>query len=313
MMTAPTLAQERASISLEEQLALFLEWFPGRYDNGSQMIEEMLSDVPEQDRNYHRHSIFRRVDLPQFGDVVFYAEQYRDYDPEKIYRQRIYVFTLAPEENAFRLRVHIPNNVEALRGAYRDLDLLVGLNPDDTTTIVGCDLFWRWDGTQFRGDLKPGACRFQSEAFGQEVVLEEYLLLDPDSISFADRGLAVDGTYLFGMRGDRPTVARRVRPFLCTYDNGETEAVHWAHDQGMSFSIPPEGEGGNVALYSWRWKGITASDEIGQALIMRWTEAGSGVETQAASALDAQVIGMEKAGEAVTCRHAPDALYDDRP
>jgi hypothetical protein len=112
--------------TLEEQFALFLDWFPGRYDSALQVRIDALDEVPEDERNYRRHSIFRRVTLPAFGDVVFYAEQYRDGDPGKVYRQRLYVFTLDPGRQAIRLRVHVPGSVGPLRGAYRDPTRLGG-------------------------------------------------------------------------------------------------------------------------------------------------------------------------------------------
>lgn len=310
----PVLAREsvlalEAQPTLEQAFARFLAWFPGRYDSALQTRLDALEQVPEASRNYRRHSIFRRVDLPAFGEVVFYAEQYRDGDPEQVYRQRLYVFTLAPERDAFRLRVHVPHGVIPLRGAYREPGRLQGLTPEQTTVWNGCDLYWRWEGNHFRGALDPGACRFQSEAFGQEIVLDEYLLLYEDAIHFADRGLALDGGYLFGMRGETPNISKKARPFLCRLSQGARAWTEWIHDQGGAFEL----EQGRVELQRWNYVS-SASDAINNGrrtlrLTLRSPE-GDGI-AEATAPVGAERIELNMGAAAASCRHVPAAVYDD--
>lgn len=301
--SAPAAATEEAPLaSLEDHLARFLQWFPGRYDSALQTRTDVFDGVPENERNYRRHSIFRRVDLPAFGDVVFYAEQYRDGDPSRVYRQRLYEISLDPRKDAIRLRVHVPPDVESLRGAYRNPELLGALTPEDTTVWAGCDLWWRWQGDHFRGELEPGACRFTSEAFAQEIVLEEYLLLGPDSIQFADRGLSLEGRYLFGMQGESPNHSRRVRPFLCELEQGETRESGWLHDQGGMWLT------GAGPLRLQRWNDPEYAR--GLRLTLEYV-VGYGSAT-AVEAVDAQHIDLVLQDLRVRCEHAPDRLYDDR-
>lgn len=202
------------SPSLDAQLAQFLEWFPGSYDSLPQTLEQEAAALPQDEHNYRRHSIFTRTDLPEFGEITFYAEQRRwldDPPPEgEVYRQRIYVITPVEERQALRLRVHVPKDQANLLGAWQDPSLLEGLTPDDTVVWPGCDLFWKWEGEHFIGRIDPGACTFESPAYGQTIQLEEYLLLAKDEMHFADRGLTMEGEYLFGMKGDVPTIAERV-------------------------------------------------------------------------------------------------------
>ncbi|MEO1319995.1 MAG: hypothetical protein AAFV30_05430, partial [Pseudomonadota bacterium] len=49
-------------------LADFVDWFPGRYDSALQVLEQRAARLPAEQRNYRRHSIFRRIDLPAFGE-----------------------------------------------------------------------------------------------------------------------------------------------------------------------------------------------------------------------------------------------------
>ncbi len=214
LLVAPLQARETDTPNLEAQLNRFLEWFPGTYDSLPQTREQETAVLPVEQRNYRRYSIFTRVELPQFGAITFYAEQRRwlaDSPPEgEVYRQRIYVITLDKERQKIRLRVHVPKDPLGMLGAYRDPSLLKDLTPEDTVVWPGCDLFWSWESDHFIGRLDHGACTFNSTAYGQRVQLEEYLLLASDEMHFADRGLSMDGAYLFGMRGDTPTIAKRV-------------------------------------------------------------------------------------------------------
>ncbi|MEM1412609.1 MAG: chromophore lyase CpcT/CpeT [Pseudomonadota bacterium] len=308
LLPAPLIGSEQDPVarSLEEQFERFLSWFPGRYDSALQTRTDALDAVPAALRNYRRHSIFRRVDLPAFGEVVFYAEQYRDGDPEKVYRQRIYVMTLDHDRQAIRLRVHVPDEVEALRGAYREPSLLEGLRPDQTTVWDGCDLWWRRESNYFRGELDPGACRFDSEAFGQEIVLEEYLLLGHDEIQFADRGLALDGTYLFGMKGDTPNRSRAVRPFLCTLGAGDVQTTVWLHDQGGW----QDTASGRLMLQRWNVGDGGVHDDHGLRLVLQ--HASGEVLAEEAAPTDAEMVSLKHESLQVVCQHAPEVLYADR-
>lgn len=284
---------------LEDQLALFLDWFPGRYDSAAQVLRDTREGTAEAERNYRRHSIFRQVELPAFGKTVFLAHQYRDGDPAKVYRQRLYTFTLDEAENAFRLRVHVPKDADALKGAYRNPSRLAGLTLEDFTVWEGCDLFWQLENGRFVGRLKPGACRFNSKAFGQEIVLDETLTLMEDQIWFADRGLSLSGDYLFGMRGTTPNMSLKARPFIC--EDGKGTA--WLHDQG----------GMSKALgYRIKLERLNQADEAGQAVGLRLTVPMIGRRDLTVLAdHDAETLAIDVGPDRLSCRHAPDTLYSE--
>lgn len=284
---------------LDDQLALFLDWFPGRYDSAAQVLRDTRDSTAQAERNYRRHSIFRQVELPAFGETVFLAHQYRDGDPAKVYRQRLYTFTLDEAENAFRLRVHVPKDADALKGAYRDPSRLAGLTLEDFTVWEGCDLFWQLQDDRFVGRLKPGECRFNSKAFGQEIVLDETLTLMEDQIWFADRGLSLSGDYLFGMRGTTPNISLKARPFICEDGKGAT----WLHDQG----------GMSKALgYRIKLERLNPADEVGEAVGLRLTVPMSGRRDLTVLAdHDAETLAIDVGPDRLSCRHAPNTLYSE--
>lgn len=279
----------------ESDLADFADWFPGRYDSALQVLEQRAARLPAEQRNYRRHSIFRRVDLPAFGEYVYYAEQYRDGDPEAVYRQRVYVVSIDPERQQLRLRVHIPPDTDALLGAYRDPELLTGLRPEDTTVWPGCDLFWQREGERLVGRLDEGACSFESQRFGQRVYLDEYLMLSPDAIWFADRGLSAAGEYLFGMRGDTPTHAPKARPFRCTFSD---ERAVWVHDQG-----------GAIEHDGWIWVLQRYSVDDTRGLVLRARNRGR-IYSQA-RVRDSSNIALGAEDMKLRCLLRPEAVYDD--
>jgi len=161
------------------------------------------------------HSIFKRVELPAFGPHVFYVEQYLDGDPTRIYRQRLYSFSLDEREQAIKLEIHIPGETKALVGAHRDASKLHGLTPAATRSPPGCEVYWRRRGDAFLGDMKPGACTFKSERSGKTIVVSDDLYLDDDEVWIYDRAVDSEGGYVYGNKAGIPNKLRKVRYFSC--------------------------------------------------------------------------------------------------
>lgn len=215
LFAASAPAASAQGTALEKDLALFLEWFPGRYDNELQVFWEKDGAIPEEARHERIHSIFRPVEAPAFGDRVFYVEQFSDGDPAKIYRQRIYAFSADEAAQAIRLRIFTPKNAASLAGAWRDPSRLKSLKLKDATTVPGCDVFWRRQANQFHGSIPDGACTVRSERLGKDIVIDDDLVLTPDEIWIADRATTIDGAYVFGNKAGAPHKLKKVRPFEC--------------------------------------------------------------------------------------------------
>lgn len=249
MSAAPALAQTGFAGPegvLDRDMRTFLEWFPGRYDNNNEVMFADDIGTPEEHRNGRIHSIFYPVDLPAFGDHVFYVQQYADNQPDQIYRQRIYVFTADYEANAIRLDIHAPNDVDPLLDAHLDPSRLDGLTPEMTRSYPGCEVYWRRQENQFIGETVRGACRVESRS-GRMLVIEDDLVLTEDAIWIQDRANTEDGDYVFGNQAGIPHRLEKVRPFRCWTailrgaehgDSGEGMDDWWftrnvfLHDQG---------------------------------------------------------------------------------
>jgi len=199
----------------EKDLRTFLSWFEGEFDNHEQVAFADELGIPKESVPERIHSIFRRVELPAFGDHVFYVEQYLDGDPAKIYRQRLYSFSLDEQQQAIKLVIHIPADGKALAGAHRDPSKLEGLTPATTRSPPGCEVYWRRRGDAFLGEMKPGACTFKSERSGKTIVVSDDLYLDDDEIWIQDRAVDTDGMYVYGNKAGIPHKLRKVHWFAC--------------------------------------------------------------------------------------------------
>ena len=199
----------------EKDFRTFLSWFEGEFDSGEQVAFADELGIPRDAVPERIHSIFKRVELPAFGPHVFYVEQYLDGDPTRIYRQRLYSFSLDEREQAIKLEIHIPGETKALVGAHRDASKLHGLTPAATRSPPGCEVYWRRRGDAFLGDMKPGACSFKSERSGKTIVVSDDLYLDDDEVWIYDRAVDSEGGYVYGNKAGIPNKLRKVRYFSC--------------------------------------------------------------------------------------------------
>lgn len=199
----------------EKDFRTFLSWFEGEFDSNEQVAFADELGIPSDAVPERIHSVFKRVELPAFGEHVFYVEQYLDGDPAKIYRQRLYSFSLDDAEQAIKLVIHIPPDVKALAGAHRDPGKLQGLTPASTRSPPGCEVYWRRRGDAFLGEMKPGACRFESERSGKTIVVSDDLYLDDDEIWIHDRAVDAEGNHVYGNKAGIPNKLRKVSWFAC--------------------------------------------------------------------------------------------------
>jgi hypothetical protein len=237
-----------AAGQLEEDMELMLTWFEGEFDNHLQVLEER-ENPPEQPHEWI-HSIFTRVELPAFGEHVFYVEQYTDGDPAKIYRNRIYSFAADPEREAIRLTIFSFADPAAAAGAHLEPAKLAGLTPDRLRTAPGCEVFWKRDGeARFIGYMEDGACRVDSPRLGKTIIIDDDLVLTPEEIWIGDRATDEDGTWVFGNRAGIQHKLKRARLFDCWAAVRNEASDEWSlerglrlHDQGGRASISTAGD-----------------------------------------------------------------------
>jgi hypothetical protein len=310
---------------LDQDMALFLSWFEGRFDNDRQVFFDRDLLTPEEARNGRLHSIFRKVDLPAFGQNVFYVEQYTDNDPAKIGRQRIYVFTPDYDEGAVRLTIHVPPNPAALAGAWRDPSKLAGLTPAQMTVYPGCDVWWKRQANQFHGYMRANACRIASQRSGRTIVVTDDLVLTENEIWIRDAAVDTRGNYVYGNRAGVHSKLRRVRAFSCWASvlrgarHGDSGAGQddwfftrdvWLHDQGGEAIIrTAETPAREIRLklrrVEWPW----GSNRPSLTLYVH-EGANERAVSYAWGEYDAERLGLNLRWLQVSCSHTPQALFN---
>jgi len=260
----------------EKDFRTFLGWFEGEFDSGEQVAFADELGIPKDAVPERIHSIFKRVDLPAFGEHVFYVEQYLDGDPAKIYRQRLYSFSLDEQEQAIKLTIHIPPEPKSLVGAHRDPSKLRELAPAVTRSPPGCEVYWRRRGDAFLGEMKPGACTFKSERSGKTIVVSDDLYLDDDEIWIYDRAVDAEGGHVYGNKAGIPNKLRKVNPFSCWLfvkregaadDAADAYATHFGipvHDGGEIVWVKSDARAARVGLKIRRvvWPSGTNRDSL---------------------------------------------------
>lgn len=238
---------------LAKDMRLLMEYFPGRYDNDLQVYFDGELNTPEIERNGRIHSIFAPVTLPAFGPNMFYVEQYSDNNPSKVYRQRLYRFSIDVAEKAIKLEIFAPSLAQAaaIKGAYQDATKLADLNPNNMTLYPGCEVYWRRQEQQFIGSMKPDTCRVKSQRSGKTLVITDSLVLSNRSLSILDQAVDESGAYVYGNKANVPHKLNKARAFTCwtsvlrgakhgdtgigaeswTFERG------WIHDQGGELAI----------------------------------------------------------------------------
>jgi hypothetical protein len=201
-------------------LAQFVALWAGDYDNFEQVQEQARRGVPAAERNTATQLHIRRVELPAFGQHVFYAE-WRDRDDAAILRQRIYAFELDAPRRALRLNLHIwPNDrpafVAQTAGAYLDPARLAGVTPAAMAPLTGCDVYFaraaraeRPDRREFAGAMDPSRCWIPLPEGDRRVYSWSQMRRDKQTFRYLDGWFNADGSVYRKLSGDWYVFVRR--------------------------------------------------------------------------------------------------------
>ncbi len=204
--------------SMTRDLLLLTDWFEGRFDNEEQRwFQEMEGYKGRTSEEFVRiHTMHKRVDLPQFGEHVFYVEEYRDSDPSQIIRQRLVIFSTDGETRQVRMQQGFFKSPTAYAGGYQEPDKLADLTPEDVSFIDTCDVTWKRVASQFEGSMAPKACVF-GEGEDRRYSVHD-MWLSPDKYWRVDATFRVsDDSHFAGAQRDKPYEMRRALPFNCSF------------------------------------------------------------------------------------------------
>jgi CpeT/CpcT family (DUF1001) len=240
-----TIKAQNLDADMKEMLTLFT----GEYDNFQQVWQEKEDKTPDSLMHTHIHSIFLPVKIPAIGQNIFYVKQYTDGDTNKVYRMRIYSFSVDDQEKAIRLDIHTFKDEKPYKNANLTPSVLEALKPENFTNTSGCGVYWKKDGKEkgvFRGYMKDKACNFVSTRSGKRIFINDNLRLSPESIWIADEATDENGGYVFGHKGKIPHKLTRCRPFKGW--------ISWRTEEGKDGKEDKYAFIGNLKLHDHGWK-----------------------------------------------------------
>ncbi len=240
-------AQPLLASELDAHFARFLDWFPGEYNNHEQVWQ---AGVSKEDPHEHLHHIFAPVAVPALGAHVVYVQQHMNADPEKIYRQRLYLLEPNRERDAIMLTIYSFADDAAVRNAHRDPSSLAGLTAEQLRNIPGCEVYWTWNGEYYDGHMDEGACTFVSQRSGKRITITDDLRLTQNEIWIRDVARDEEGNLVFGDPDRAHHKNRKVQYYqgwIAIKRNGRNagrEDRDWSgmrdllvHNEGQSISV----------------------------------------------------------------------------
>ena len=181
--------ESASSAAAESDLEIIMEWWPGDYDNDTQIAGLEAGGKPiwrADDSGEGGHiqitSHYRKVNLPAFGDHVLYVEETKFGDPNALFRQRIYALSEDAESGQARVKLWYFNDKKRYVGAWRDLSKIAELTPDEMFPLPDtCDLMVTEQAGKLHMRMPDKQCVFGERYFDYQV------LLGPDTFWFRDR------------------------------------------------------------------------------------------------------------------------------
>jgi hypothetical protein len=222
-----------AKPNLKDDMKLFASWFEGRFDNFAQFYDDKDSKTEFPHDNIH--SIFTKVELPAIGENVFYVQQYADGDEAKVYRQRLYNFTVNKQEKALQLTIYNFDDEKKYRDSHIDKSKLNALSMTNLTTVQGCEVYWKISETR-------------------DKFITDDLVLTKDEIWINDQATDEQGSYVFGNKAGIHSKLKRVRWFegytaiLKTGETPMTNKDFTADEYDGKTKVPLHDQGGTVKL-----------------------------------------------------------------
>ena len=236
-----TLAQRVEAPSCGALLSRFSRLFRGHFDNFEQADADLAAGSGPREGGGHEHIHCHLQPLPDLSreresqelmprSKYVLASYYADGQPEKLFRERIYALSACDADaqfgqciqmQIFRLREDTVENLRSVGGdASRvlwDVD-----DADESLLIPDCNVYWRWLGERFEGEMRTESIVVHSPVLKRDIVVRDDVALwegsdgaEGDALWCNDRGSDMEGNYVYGNIHDIPYKMQRV------------DAEHW--------------------------------------------------------------------------------------
>lgn len=251
---APVQAEDAKEHPFARDIKILTKWFEGRFDNEEELWFHGRSRAPGAEPT-RIHTIHVRLELPEFGDHVFYVEEYQNNDPKDIIRQRFVTFEPDLEAGAIRMQQGFLKKGDKYLGKYDDPSAFAKLKKKDIFFMRDiasdnqCDVFWTRHLDQYEGKMVDKGCQLGTDGKGPPRYSVHNLSLSAEKYWRVDSSfLTADDSLHIGTPVDKPTRMRRAAVFQCsgtfrTGDQAQEIAPFALHNQGGSAQITREADG----------------------------------------------------------------------
>jgi len=211
---------QAACAQTNADLQRLVGWFSGEWDNHEQVWQQKNEAETKkidkiEDPIPHTHHIFASIKAPKLGEHIFYVQQSSDGDLNKVYRQRIYRFSVDESEAAVKLEIFTLLDEKAFLNAHLKPLQFAALEISALKTTPGCEVLWRYVAAskEFQGTMKQNSCSFVSQRSGKRIIVNDTLKLTESEIWINDQARDEQGNHVFGSKTNTPVKNRRVRYF----------------------------------------------------------------------------------------------------
>ncbi len=182
----------------EAEIADIVAWLPGHYDNVEQSQEDARSG-----RTPHVALAVTIVpiDIPTFGDHVFYLQESVADDPRRVTTQRLLSFYTDQEKHVLAATYTLGEPAR-WRDAHLNPDVFKGMMYKDATPLTGCELLWKKETARFVAVNPTGQCRATIPSLGGGVKLQMRAELSADELFTSELAYNSSGALIQGDAAD---------------------------------------------------------------------------------------------------------------
>lgn len=235
---------------MKQELDLVEDFIVGVFDNYEQTYWEETANLAPQLRHRRSTAIYRKVDLPEFGVNVYYADKYWDGDRKQRSYRNLYVLFADRKSNAVRLDLLTIPRPERFDKALSDPSILRTLTRQEMISMdAACNTIWKLRGEQFAVTM-AGHCVLTT-LFPSKIPVHVTVdtVIGRDHFLYLSYGVDDGGKHVYGPPDLVESAELRAREFTCSVDRGagRTQTLR-LHDQGDAASIPAAGDAPAISV-----------------------------------------------------------------
>lgn len=208
---------------------------PGEYDAYPQIHVQRLLGAPPDGEHDHWHRVFQRIDVPQFGEKVYYGQMRMGSRDGAIVQgtQVLYTLLIDEENMSVTLSGRRIANGEEFEDAHLHPEMWPSLELDPRYGGT-CTFRWRMNGDQVVGRLEEdGTCTHTSRVTGQTYTWDAEWVLTDEELWIFDNGYLEDGTMFLGRHDRVHHRLSRTRDFSCQATDAAGGSEDFVlHDRG---------------------------------------------------------------------------------